>query len=484
MARFSTFLAGAALLALPFSALAQGVLIGPAGGGTAAAGAALEVRSDTKGFLPPRLTYANRVGMTNAVAGMLVYQSDSPGGQPGAGYYYYTGGGWLPLQTQGDNLGNGVAGTNINLNGNKLVGSGGNVGLRIEGLGGGRGPDNNAVLDFTIGDKGVVLPRFNYQTRAALGTTPPQGLVFFNTDTNHLNVYDGTSWQEVSTTASSATEYTYTAPGVHTYVVPDGVTSVHLEVAGASGSNRLGQDLSGPGGLVSADVQVTPLSTLYLLVGGTDGSNGDPNGSGGLSLDTNTRTPASNPNGENGGGASEVRYVTSLPTPGSLPGRSTTQLVAGGGGGGGSFLPSTGGIRYANGGGGGFRVDRSTGNLVTQGQDGDNNPNAASYAGRGGTSTSGGRQGMGSGGNDGAAGLGGNANTTSQRISQGYGPGGGGGGYFGGGSGTYGAGGTNPGVGGGGGGASYAFSNARITNVVHQQGVNTGNGYIKLTVNP
>ncbi|MDO7846974.1 glycine-rich protein [Hymenobacter sp. M29] len=479
MAHFSTFLAGAALLALPFFAPAQGVLIGPAGGGTAAAGAALEVRSDTKGFLPPRLTYANRVGMTNAVAGMLVYQSDSPGGQPGAGYYYYTGGGWLPLQTQGDNLGNGVAGTNVNLNGNKLVGSAGSVGLRIDDLGSSRGADDNAVLDFIIGEKGVVLPRFNYQTREALGPTPPQGLVFFNTDTNHLNVFDGTSWQEVSTTASSATEYTYTAPGVHTYFVPDGVTSLHLEVAGASGSRLLGQALPGGGGTVSADIDVQPGDILYLLVGGTDGSNGDPAGSGGLSL-SNTQPPARNPYGENGGGASEVRYVTRPPAPGTLPARNTTQLVAGGGGGGASYLTPSGNTRYTDGGAGGFR---NTGPQTNQALDGGSTSNNTAYGGRGATSTAGGRRGSGSGGTDGAANLGGSITLSQSQVRQGFGPGGGGGGYFGGGSGTSGTG-PNAGVGGGGGGASFALGNGRITNVVHQQGVNFGNGYIKLTVNP
>jgi hypothetical protein len=483
MVRFSTFLAGAALLALPFSTLAQGVLIGSAGGGAAAAGAALEVRSDTKGFLPPRLTFANRTGMTNAVPGMLVYQSDSPSGQPGAGYYYYTGGGWLPLQTQGDNLGNGVAGSNVNLNGNKLVGTAGSVGLRIENLGSSRGVDPDAVLDFTISEKGVVLPHFNYQTRETLGPNPAQGLVFFNTDTNHLNVYDGTSWQEVSSTVSSTSEYTYTAPGAHAYVVPDGVTSVHLDVVGASGSNQLGQSLSGAGGRVSADLQVRPGGILYLLVGSTDGSNGDPAGSGGLSLD-DARVPARNPYGENGGGASEVRYLATFSGPVNLPPRSATQLVAGGGGGGASYLTPGGSTRYANGGAGGFGVD-NTGRLVTQAQDGGSTAtnNGAPYGGRGGTGTAGGRRGSGSGGSDGAAGLGGSVTTTLSRINQGFGPGGGGGGYYGGGSGTYSTSGT-PGTGGGGGGGSYAFSSSTITNVTHQQGVNVGNGYIKLTVNP
>ena len=103
------------------------------GVGTASphASAALDVSSSSQGFLPPRLTYAQRTAISNAAAGLLVYQSNTNASPAApAGYYYYTGTAWLPLQTQGDNLGNHTATQDLNLNGNQLGGgTSNNVGL-------------------------------------------------------------------------------------------------------------------------------------------------------------------------------------------------------------------------------------------------------------------------------------------------------------------------------------------------------------------
>ena len=112
------------LAAAPFAARAQ---TGGVGIGTTAPdpSAALDVSPadplKPQGFLPPRLTYQQRTGISNAAAGLLVYQSNSPGGQPGAGYYYYTGTQWLPLLSQGDNLGNHLATQDLAMNGQAVV---------------------------------------------------------------------------------------------------------------------------------------------------------------------------------------------------------------------------------------------------------------------------------------------------------------------------------------------------------------------------
>lgn len=93
---------------------------GAVGIGTAAphASAALEVSSPAgnQGFLPPRLTYSQRTGISNAAAGLLVYQTDASPGPPAApaGYYYHTGTQWLPLG-QGDNLGSHAATQDVDL---------------------------------------------------------------------------------------------------------------------------------------------------------------------------------------------------------------------------------------------------------------------------------------------------------------------------------------------------------------------------------
>lgn len=105
------------VLAAPLAARAQ-IGIGTT---TPHASAALEVSSASQGFLPPRLTYAQRMGISSPAAGLLVYQSNtnaSPAAAPG--YYYYTGSAWVPIQTQGDNLGTHTATTTLHLSNNPL----------------------------------------------------------------------------------------------------------------------------------------------------------------------------------------------------------------------------------------------------------------------------------------------------------------------------------------------------------------------------
>jgi len=119
MKHFFCFPLAALLLAAPLATLAQGVGIGTT---APDASAALDVRSTGQGFLPPRLTYAQRTGISNAAAGLLVYQNDPAAAPPQPnGYYFYTGTQWLPLQTAGDNLGSHTATQTLNLAGNPLV---------------------------------------------------------------------------------------------------------------------------------------------------------------------------------------------------------------------------------------------------------------------------------------------------------------------------------------------------------------------------
>lgn len=59
-----------------------------------AASALLEVNSTTKGFLPPRMTQAQRNAIANPVIGLLIVQSDNT-----PGLYQYTATGWATLGT-------------------------------------------------------------------------------------------------------------------------------------------------------------------------------------------------------------------------------------------------------------------------------------------------------------------------------------------------------------------------------------------------
>ena len=67
--------------------------------------AQLDVSSTTKGFLPPRMTSAQKDGISSPVVGLLIYQTDGI-----AGLYYYTGASWVKLITPSDNTTN-VTGT-------------------------------------------------------------------------------------------------------------------------------------------------------------------------------------------------------------------------------------------------------------------------------------------------------------------------------------------------------------------------------------
>ncbi len=59
---------------------------------TGQASAVLELKSTTKGFLPPRVSSVQKLAIVSPVAGLLVYQTD---GAPG--YYLWTGTRWDPL---------------------------------------------------------------------------------------------------------------------------------------------------------------------------------------------------------------------------------------------------------------------------------------------------------------------------------------------------------------------------------------------------
>ncbi|MFO7614428.1 MAG: fibrobacter succinogenes major paralogous domain-containing protein [Bacteroidales bacterium] len=55
--------------------------------------AILKLSSTNKGFLPPCMTYTQRIAITTPSAGLLVFQTDSP-----IGYYYYNGTNWISIE--------------------------------------------------------------------------------------------------------------------------------------------------------------------------------------------------------------------------------------------------------------------------------------------------------------------------------------------------------------------------------------------------
>lgn len=66
----------------------------------------------------------------------------------------------------------------------------GNVGI-------GTTPNASALLDVSSTTKGFLPPRMTTTQRGAI-TTPPAGLMIYNTTTNKLNFYNGTAWEVVT----------------------------------------------------------------------------------------------------------------------------------------------------------------------------------------------------------------------------------------------------------------------------------------------
>ncbi|MBK8610857.1 MAG: hypothetical protein IPL84_13195 [Chitinophagaceae bacterium] len=128
---------------------------------------------------------------------------------------------------------------------------------------------------------------------------------------------------------------------VQTWVVPAGVTSIHVKAWGAQGNRNAGYIAGGLGGFAEGDLAVTPGQTLWFNVGGgattsrTGGFNGGGDGG------DNTGCAAAIAGG--GGGASDVRNTAN-----TLANR---RIVAAGGGG--AAGDRTAGCGRGTGGGGG-----------------------------------------------------------------------------------------------------------------------------------
>lgn len=229
----------------------------------------------------------------------------------------------------------------------------------------------------------------------------------------------------------------FSVGNLQTYIVPENVTKLNVVCRASRGANSEdGSILGGSGGSVKCDLSVTPGQTLYITVGGIPSSAG---------------TPSYN--------ASDIRINGT---------NYANRIIVAGGGGSAAWRRGTG----TGGKGGGL-----TGGA---GKDQD-----YAHAGKGGTQSAGGAGGSvdlvtsqwSSVGGAGSLGMGG----TSDNHANHYAIGGcGGAGYYGGGGG----GGMHTEhynkAAGGGGGSSYTDSTL-CDNVVHLQGVNNGNGYVKIS---
>jgi len=222
--------------------------------------------------------------------------------------------------------------------------------------------------------------------------------------------------------------------GTQTFIVPEGVTHVHVEAIGAqggSGETLDGTEDGGDGGEIDGTLDVTPGEALTIVVGGEGQSPKHDNEAAAGGFNGGGDVVPSTHSGGGGGGASDVRQGGA-----SMDDR---VLVAGGGGGGGGGHESADSGKGGNGGGSGENGHNGIGHGVI----GEGGQQATGSAGAPGQ-------------NEG---------------------GGGGGGWHGGGGGTGNV--AADSGDGGGGGSSHASGTAK--DVVEKPGSHKGNGEVVIT---
>ena len=160
---------------------------------------------------------------------------------------------------------------------NTLVLKAGSVGI------GTNAPGASALLDITSVNKGVLIPRMSTAQRDAIAS-PATGLQIYNTSTNTLNFYNGSSWQALGTAGAGLSSITagigllggtLTSPG--TIDIDVGTTNGQIVQVGAGnklpaidGSQLTNLDpthLSGAVGVSLGGTGSTSLSSNQLLVG-------------------------------------------------------------------------------------------------------------------------------------------------------------------------------------------------------------------------
>ncbi|MFN8206740.1 MAG: tail fiber domain-containing protein [Bacteroidales bacterium] len=151
------------------------------GSSTVNASAVLDLTSTTKGFLAPRMTQAQRSGITSPAQGLLVFQTD---GTPG--FYYYNGG-WAQISGGGGS-------SQWTTSGADIYYTGGGVGI-------GSSPVASAVFDVTSTTKGMLIPRMTSALRDAIAS-PATGLLIYQTDnTPGFYFYNGSTWTSIAVAA-------------------------------------------------------------------------------------------------------------------------------------------------------------------------------------------------------------------------------------------------------------------------------------------
>jgi len=338
---------------------------------------------------------------------------------------------------------------------------------------------NNASIPSTIFTSSVSGTIFTW-TNSNLGFGLPASgtgniIAFAASNTTNAPIVDTITVTPSTPAQIGSTTFNFTGT-VQSWTVPQGITSISVDVYGAQGSSggANGNQPGGTGGLgaeLSGTLAVTPGQVLNIYVGGTNGYNGGGNpGLPGLGVGGTPVYPSGT-----GGGATDIRIGGALLSNrvviaaggggGAGAPQGTCLSGAGGSGGAGGILTGANGTTGAGCGPGGQYGSGASQINGGTGGGGNSNCSGSSYAGLNGV--------LGMGGNGGNGTIGCSGYT-------GSGGGGGGGGYYGGG----GAGGGNGGGGGawagggGGGGSSYTGS---LINPVQITGSRNGDGMLTIS---
>ncbi len=169
----------------------------------------LDISSNNKGLLIPRMTETEKNSISSPANGLLIYQTDGV-----TGFYYYDGSIWKIIDGSGDNLGNHLATQNIQLNGNWLSGDGDNEGIYVNNLGQvGVGTNNPSlpfhILNMTTGSLTSNISSARIDRRTTSGS-PGIGFstsLVFGLDNSAASLVDASSIQSTWTNAASGNEF-------------------------------------------------------------------------------------------------------------------------------------------------------------------------------------------------------------------------------------------------------------------------------------
>ncbi len=145
-------------------ALAQNVGIN-ADGSMPAASAMLDIKSNNKGLLIPRMSQTERNAISAPATGLMIFQTDAT-----AGFYYFDGAAWQPIAgtPSGDNLGNHTATSPLNMNNQNIVGAAGITATNAS-LGGNTYPTNTGTSGQVLTTDGAGAATWQTPAAAAGG---------------------------------------------------------------------------------------------------------------------------------------------------------------------------------------------------------------------------------------------------------------------------------------------------------------------------